>query len=50
MITAHTLLAVGVVYASIQLEVAKYSAAAIAAYYQFIWRIFYIEYLLLPII
>ena len=48
MVGAHVLLAIGVMYASLQLEIAKYSRTAIQAYYQFIWNIFYTEYCLLP--
>lgn len=48
MVGAHALLAIGVVYATLQLEAAKYSQKAIQAYYQFIWNVFYAEYCLLP--
>ena len=48
MVGTHLLLAIGVVYATLQLELSKYSKAAIQTYYQFIWNVFYAEYFLLP--
>lgn len=50
MVGSHALLAVGVLYATYQLEAAKYSRTAIQAYYQFIWNVFYAEYCLLPFV
>ena len=48
MVGSHILLAVGVLYATLQLEAAKYSRQSIQTYYQFIWNVFYAEYCLLP--
>ena len=48
MIGVHTLLGLATVWQTLQLETRKYSASAIQSYYQFIWRLLYIEYLLVP--
>lgn len=48
MVGSHILLAVGVLYATLQLEAAKYNRQSIQTYYQFIWNVFYAEYCLLP--
>lgn len=48
MVPTHAILAVMLVYKTIKLDAAKYSPEAIAAYYRFIWNLFYAEYALLP--
>ena len=48
MIPAHALLGLALVMQTIRLDAAKYTRESIAAYYRFIWNLFYSEYLLLP--
>jgi homogentisate solanesyltransferase len=48
MVPAHALLGVALAYQTAKLDAAKYSQTAIAAFYRFIWNLFYSEYLLLP--
>ena len=50
MIPAHAVLAIMLTYKTLKLDAAGYSQEGIAAYYQFIWNIFYAEYALLPFI
>lgn len=47
MIPAHVILAVALIYQTRKLDVAKYTQEAIARFYRFIWKLFYLEYLLL---
>lgn len=48
MIPAHALLALGLILQTLKLDSAGYTQPAIAAYYRFIWNLFYAEYALLP--
>ena len=50
MAPAHALLGLMLVYQTLKLDAAKYSQPAIAAFYRFIWNLFYTEYVLLPFI
>lgn len=50
MIPAHAALGALLVWQTVKLDRAAYSAAAIAAYYRFVWNLFYSEYLILPFI
>eukprot|EP00747_Dinoflagellata_sp_TGD_P021027 gnl/TRDRNA2_/TRDRNA2_128214_c2_seq1.p1 gnl/TRDRNA2_/TRDRNA2_128214_c2~~gnl/TRDRNA2_/TRDRNA2_128214_c2_seq1.p1 ORF type:complete len:550 (+),score=94.96 gnl/TRDRNA2_/TRDRNA2_128214_c2_seq1:187-1650(+) len=47
---AHTVFAAGLIWATARLDKAKYSEGAIKAYYQFVWMLFYSEYILFPFI
>lgn len=48
MIPFHAMLAILLTYKTLKLDAAKYTKAAIQAYYRFIWYLFYSEYVLLP--
>lgn len=48
MIPAHAVLGLMLTYKTVKLDAAGYTSDAIAAYYRFIWNLFYSEYLLLP--
>ena len=48
MVGAHAVLAVTVFQQTRRLESKQHSQLAIQEFYQFIWRLFYIEYCLLP--
>lgn len=48
MVGAHALLGVGLIGATLKLDSGKYTQAAIADYYRFIWNLFYTEYALFP--
>ncbi|XP_071724852.1 homogentisate solanesyltransferase, chloroplastic [Rutidosis leptorrhynchoides] len=48
MIPSHTILAAGLIFQTWLLEQANYTKDAIARYYQFIWNLFYAEYILFP--
>lgn len=48
MAPAHAVLGIALVYQTLKLDAAKYSQEAIAAYYRFVWNLFYSEYVLLP--
>ncbi|OIT04422.1 PREDICTED: homogentisate solanesyltransferase, chloroplastic [Nicotiana attenuata] len=50
MIPVHTILALCLVFQAWLLEKANYTKEAISAYYQFIWNLFYAEYLIFPFI
>ncbi|KAK6945422.1 UbiA prenyltransferase family [Dillenia turbinata] len=50
MIPAHTLLAMSLIFQAWILEQASYTKEAIAKFYQFIWNLFYAEYILFPFI
>ncbi|CAM6090826.1 unnamed protein product [Calypogeia fissa] len=50
MIPAHAILAAGLVYQTWLLDSAKYTKESIAAFYRFIWNLFYSQYILLPFI
>lgn len=45
---AHGALALALIWQTKVLDAAKYSQTAIAAYYRFIWNLFYTEYALFP--
>ena len=48
MVGAHVILAVNIILETRKLESQQHSQLAIGQYYQAIWRLFYIEYGLLP--
>ena len=48
MVGAHALLAGSVIVQTKKLEAEQHSQKAIAAFYRFIWNLFYTEYCLLP--
>ena len=48
MIGAHVVLGVRLLLQLSALEAAKLSGLAIAAFYRFIWQLFYLEYCLFP--
>eukprot|EP00271_Cylindrocystis_brebissonii_P015698 TRINITY_DN38673_c0_g1_i1.p1 TRINITY_DN38673_c0_g1~~TRINITY_DN38673_c0_g1_i1.p1 ORF type:complete len:409 (+),score=56.38 TRINITY_DN38673_c0_g1_i1:178-1404(+) len=50
MIGGHAVLAVSVVYQTWLLDSTKYSMEGVAAFYRFIWNLFYLEYAMLPFI
>ena len=50
MAPAHAVLGLMLAYQTLKLDSAKYTAPAIAAFYQFIWNLFYAEYFILPLI
>ncbi|XP_009798414.1 homogentisate solanesyltransferase, chloroplastic [Nicotiana tabacum] len=50
MIPVHAILALCLVFQAWLLEKANYTKEAISAYYQFIWNLFYAEYLIFPFI
>lgn len=45
---AHGVLALALIWQTWVLDAARYSQTAIAAYYRFIWNLFYTEYALFP--
>lgn len=50
MVTGHSILALALIYQTWLLDASKYTKEAIAAYYRFIWNLFYTEYALFPLI
>ncbi|CAL2272749.1 unnamed protein product [Prunus armeniaca] len=50
MIPTHTILALILIFQTWVLEQANYTKEAIAAYYRFIWNLFYAEYIIFPFI
>ena len=48
MVPAHLVLAGALVFQTLKLDAAGHTAPAIAAYYRFVWNLFYAEYALLP--
>nr|AKM76564.1 AT3G11945-like protein [Francoa sonchifolia] len=50
MIPAHTILALGLIFQTWVLEQANYSKEAISGFYRFIWNLFYIEYIIFPLL
>lgn len=48
MVPTHAVLAILLVYKTLKLDAAGYSEEGIAAYYRFIWNLFYAEYAILP--
>ncbi|XP_060668727.1 homogentisate solanesyltransferase, chloroplastic isoform X1 [Ziziphus jujuba] len=50
MIPTHTILALSLVFQAWVLEQANYTQEAIAAFYRFIWNLFYAEYIIFPFI
>jgi homogentisate solanesyltransferase len=50
MAPAHAVLGLLLGYQTIKLDSANYTAPAIAAFYRFIWNLFYAEYFILPFI
>ncbi|CAL9077063.1 unnamed protein product [Musa acuminata var. zebrina] len=50
MVTAHALLALGLIFQAWILEQAKYTKEAISQFYRFIWNLFYTEYIIFPLI
>lgn len=48
MVPAHCFLGLALLWATVKLDRQKYSKEEIAAYYRFIWNLFYAEYLLFP--
>ena len=48
MIGGHAILGARLLGQLKALESAKFTASAIAAFYRFIWQLFYLEYLLFP--
>ncbi|KAL1820965.1 hypothetical protein ACET3Z_015834 [Daucus carota] len=50
MIPVHTMLGSTLIFQAWLLEQAKYSQDAIAGFYRFIWNLFYIEYIIFPLI
>jgi homogentisate solanesyltransferase len=50
MVGAHVLFAAYLFVETARVDAARYSQAAIAAYYRGIWNLFYAQYLLLPFI
>ncbi|KAK3446888.1 homogentisate solanesyltransferase, chloroplastic [Eucalyptus grandis] len=50
MISAHSILALGLIFQAWVLERANYTKEAIAGYYRFIWNLFYAEYIIFPFI
>lgn len=50
MAPAHAVLGLMLAYQTLKLDSAKYTQPAIAAFYRFIWNLFYAEYFILPFI
>lgn len=50
MIPAHAVLALGLIFQTWTLERANYTKEAILQFYQFIWKLFYAEYAIFPLI
>nr|AKM76571.1 AT3G11945-like protein [Melianthus villosus] len=50
MIPAHTILALSLIFQTRVLEQANYTKEAISGFYQFIWNLFYTEYIIFPIL
>ena len=50
MVPTHAVLGLMLVYQTLKLDANKYSQPAIAAFYRFIWNLFYAEYLILPFV
>lgn len=50
MVLGHSVLAAFLMYQTWLLDAGKYSKAAVAGFYRFIWNLFYLEYALLPFI
>ncbi|KAI3935963.1 hypothetical protein MKX01_021914 [Papaver californicum] len=50
MIPLHTVLAMGLIFQTWMLEQANYTKDAISGYYQFVWNLFYSEYIIFPFI
>ncbi|KAA8516946.1 hypothetical protein F0562_017236 [Nyssa sinensis] len=48
MIPAHTILALMLIFQAWLLERANYTKEAISGFYQFIWKLFYAEYIMFP--
>ncbi len=48
MAPAHAVLGIALAYQTMKLHADNYSQAGIAAFYRFIWNLFYLEYALLP--
>lgn len=48
MLGAHAVLGVLLIWQTLKLDSAKYTQAAIAGYYRFIWNLFYTEYAMFP--
>lgn len=50
MVAGHAILGLSLIYQTWLLDTAKYSKEAIAAFYRFVWNLFYSEYALFPFI
>ncbi|XXG81902.1 hypothetical protein AAC387_Pa09g2439 [Persea americana] len=50
MIPAHIILGLALIFEARKLERAKYSKEAVSSFYQYIWNLFYAEYIIFPFI